>query len=105
MLPVIDYAINYDYIAEQLCENKNKPVLACYGKCYLAKEVQKTLPDSPIGENSRTPKIDVDKYPVSLLHTYKCQLFDEYVSSLTIDKYHKTTPQEYSFSLLRPPQV
>ena len=105
ILPVIDYALNYDYIAERLCENKNKPILACYGKCYLAKEVQKTLPDSPIGENPRTPKIDSSKYPVTLLNTYNCHLFDEYISSVKIDTYSTAALQEYSFSILRPPQV
>lgn len=39
MLPVVDYIINYDYISTQLCENIDKPVLKCNGKCHLKKEL------------------------------------------------------------------
>ena len=67
ILPIIDYVVNYDYIAEQLCENKNKPILACNGKCYVAKEVEKTLPTIPIDNKSRIFTIDFEKYPVTTL--------------------------------------
>lgn len=36
-----DFLINQDYIARNLCENKDKPVLKCNGKCQLAKELAK----------------------------------------------------------------
>lgn len=38
---MIDYAIRYDYISKELCENKSKPELLCNGKCYLTKEIAK----------------------------------------------------------------
>ena len=41
ILPVLDYIINYDYIANVLCENKAKPQLQCNGKCHLMKELAK----------------------------------------------------------------
>lgn len=41
MLPVLDYYMNYDYIATKLCENRDKPTLACNGRCYVAKEIEK----------------------------------------------------------------
>lgn len=41
ILPVVDYIVNYDYIANQLCENKAKPELKCNGKCHLMKELAK----------------------------------------------------------------
>ncbi len=71
IVPVIDYLINYDYIAEQLCENRNKPILACNGICYVTKEIQKTLPALPIGNKSRIPSIDFEKYSVITLFTCK----------------------------------
>ncbi len=40
-MPVMDYFINYDYIANELCENKEKPELHCNGKCHLMKELAK----------------------------------------------------------------
>ncbi len=33
--PVAEYIMNYDYIVNVLCENKDKPELQCDGKCYL----------------------------------------------------------------------
>ncbi|MDQ1804875.1 hypothetical protein ACNFU2_15875 [Chryseobacterium sp. PTM-20240506] len=42
LIPIMEYAVNYDYIAEVLCVNKNKPELNCNGKCYLSKELAKT---------------------------------------------------------------
>ena len=32
--------INKEYIAENLCENKDKPILKCDGKCHLAKQLK-----------------------------------------------------------------
>ena len=39
--PIAEYAINYDYIVENLCENRDTPSLHCDGKCYLAKQLAK----------------------------------------------------------------
>ncbi len=43
--PVAEYIVNYDYIANVLCENKDKPQLNCDGKCYLAKQLAKETED------------------------------------------------------------
>jgi hypothetical protein len=44
-IPFLDYIVNYDYIVKELCENKEKPVLKCNGKCHLMKELAKTAED------------------------------------------------------------
>ena len=41
ILPVLEYVVNYDYIVNELCENKLKPELKCNGKCHLTKEFAK----------------------------------------------------------------
>lgn len=58
---MIDYAVRYDYISQQLCVNKNKPELRCNGKCYLAKELAKSTEDT---SKSETPKstIHIDTF-------------------------------------------
>lgn len=38
---MLNYVINYEYISEVLCENKDKPELDCHGKCHLEKELKK----------------------------------------------------------------
>jgi hypothetical protein len=55
VLPVLDYIINYDHIATELCENKAKPELHCNGKCHLAKELAKASEDEkPLSEKKTT---------------------------------------------------
>lgn len=34
------FEMNQDYIAKELCINKNKPQLHCNGKCYLMKKLK-----------------------------------------------------------------
>jgi len=41
VFPVIEYAVNYEYISKVLCENKAKPMMHCNGKCHLMKELAK----------------------------------------------------------------
>ena len=39
ILPVVEYAVNYEYISKVLCVNKAKPMMHCNGKCHLMKEL------------------------------------------------------------------
>ncbi len=41
---VANYAIDYDYISEVFCINKDKPKSKCNGKCHLAKQLKKAEP-------------------------------------------------------------
>jgi hypothetical protein len=55
VVPVIDYLINKDYIAKNLCINKDKPKSCCKGKCHMIKELKKTNTTSE-GENKTQGK-------------------------------------------------
>ena len=105
ILPLVEYYVNYDYIAEQLCENRNKPILGCNGKCYVAKEIQKTLPDTPVENNSKIPKIDFNKYPVIPLEKFVYHVIKDSYLFKKSWLYKEDCMQEYIPSLLRPPQV
>lgn len=51
IVPLADYALNYKFIVEELCEQKDSLENTCLGKCHLSKEIQKQneLPnDKPI---------------------------------------------------------
>jgi len=41
VVPIFDYLINKDYIAKNLCVNKDKPKSCCKGKCHLIKQLNK----------------------------------------------------------------
>lgn len=54
VLPVFDYFFNYDYITNELCENKDKPIMGCNGKCYLMKELAKASEtEKPISSDKK----------------------------------------------------
>ncbi len=61
-LPVLDYLLNYNYIVNELCENRNKPILACNGKCYLEKQVEQKLNLSHNKELPIPPTVDYEKF-------------------------------------------
>ena len=61
LYPILEYVIHYDYIVEQLCENRDKPVLACNGKCYLGKQLISDEKDSKDDPRPFPPTVDFDK--------------------------------------------
>ena len=42
LMPYAQYYLNYDYIADVLCINKEEPMTMCYGKCYLNEQLEKS---------------------------------------------------------------
>lgn len=46
IIPFMEYALNYDYIVKELCEQKEEEVNTCNGKCHLSKRIQETSDDS-----------------------------------------------------------
>lgn len=56
LFPFIDYALNKEYIAKNLCENRNKPKMNCNGKCHLMKQVQKASSEDNSPANNSSQK-------------------------------------------------
>jgi hypothetical protein len=103
LVPIMEYYANYDYIANVLCENKDKPYLECNGKCYLEKQLNKAN-HTDHDHKSTIPQIDFEKYPISPLDqfSYTLQNFDEnFTHRFFVNKY---TSQDFYHSLLKPPQ-
>jgi hypothetical protein len=46
-LIVLDYELNREYIAKNLCENRSQPKLQCKGKCQLAKKLAAEEKEDP----------------------------------------------------------
>ncbi|MDG3582595.1 hypothetical protein PSF86_09350 [Galbibacter sp. CAA-3] len=63
VLPVFDYVINQDYIAEYLCINKDKPEMHCNGKCYL----MQMLEEQNSSKKQNLPPIDLREYPIGFV--------------------------------------
>lgn len=57
LVPLVEYVVNYEYISEVLCENKEKPLIGCDGKCYLMSQLAKSSEDEkPISDKKVTVK-------------------------------------------------
>jgi hypothetical protein len=82
LAPLVEYAVNYQYISEVLCINKSNPELHCNGKCYLGKEIAKTndTDSSPLNKikNSGQKLLDIYILPeiTGIRHSEKISLFN-----------------------------
>lgn len=80
--PLAEYVVNYDYIVENLCENKDKPFLNCDGKCYLAKQLAKESEgDDKNPFESRLSKTDV-QFVISFDTSFNFDLGNQVFSTL-----------------------
>mgnify|MGYP001627757595 CR=1 FL=1 len=104
--PVVDYIVNYDYIVNVLCENKEQPEMECNGKCYLSKELAKestTGDENPFNNNLSNSKIP---------HFLILEEISEYVFSseseiaILEETSYKTSlnPSLFVLEILHPPQ-
>ncbi|MCD6544240.1 MAG: hypothetical protein J7K34_07000 [Flavobacteriaceae bacterium] len=102
-LPVIDYLVNYKYIVAELCENRDKPIQTCNGKCYLEKQVKKQLNLTHSEETPMPPKVDFEKLISLKYKKYTYKFFE--VNLIENNTYFYTTLNESTFSnsLFRPP--
>lgn len=46
-LVILDYRLNKDFIAKNICVNRARPAMHCNGKCFLKKQLNKTEKDDP----------------------------------------------------------
>lgn len=104
-LPILEYMINYDYIVKELCENRDKPVLTCNGKCYLGDLVDQNRNLNHKEQLPLPPEMELVKY-ISLSTVI---IPETPVSSESKKSTPESVPgfkeRQFSTSLLRPPIV
>lgn len=100
VLPVFDYVINQDYIAEYLCINKDKPEMHCNGKCYL----MEMLASENQEKKQNLPAIDLREYPIGFVQVLHVPTKVEL--SVTVTQ-NNTYIEQYSYlfnhTLFHPP--
>ncbi|MFD1316015.1 hypothetical protein [Namhaeicola litoreus] len=106
-LPVFDYLMHYEYISEVMCENKDKPILTCNGKCYLEKQINKAT-DLLDHQHNKTipPKLDVSLFPVFVV-IGSFYMFIDYISESQnlIIFYEQLSPLDHISRLFKPPKL
>lgn len=81
VFPVLEYFVNYDYIVNELCENKAKPELECNGKCHLAKELAKASDNN--STNSSEKKVVAQQYEVVYFQEIVAIVFSFYKAEIS----------------------
>lgn len=102
-IPILEYLINYDYIVKELCENRDKPILTCNGKCYLGDQLDKQLDLSSEQQLPLPPKVDLEKF-ISLVKDLPKVNLKEDLSKEKLPEYHDFLNEKlYSDTPFRPP--
>ena len=99
------YQVNKTYIAQKLCENRNKPKMHCNGKCQLRKKMQQLEQESP--SNSSVP-VKIDKIAILefLLPENQASLNNPFsILKKPIIFYDKQYTFSFSNYLLKPPRA
>ena len=103
LVPVVEYAVNYDYIVKNLCENRNVPQSTCKGKCYVGKELAKTEKQS---NSSQTIKIaGLDVFISHDILSFSALLNSELLTEVPDSSYFNSHSSEYFSRIFHPPLV
>ena len=108
VLPYIEYAVNKDYIAKNICINRADSHSRCEGKCFLEKQIKKSIESNDSkgkNTNNKVQNEDVKEYLSTLIAIPK--LFQANLTHLinpeTIIKYSVVfvifIPPKYKFIL------
>lgn len=105
-MPIISYAVNYEYISTELCENKDEPEMNCNGKCHLKKELAKEIQqNNPVSESKKINFVESTLIFCSDIQpfTFNSSFFEEEQQNLaTYSNLYKT---ENTFSIFHPPAI
>ena len=104
-LPVLEYLLNYDYIVNELCENRDKPILTCNGLCYLGDQVEKQLDLDSNQQKPLPPKFDTEKFISLKVSTSKDIAVIIELTSSSPETVNPLEEENFSNSLWRPPIV
>jgi len=68
----VDFQLNREYIANNLCENREKPETACGGTCFLSKQLKDAherdhQEEQPVTRNINFENLYLNKFQFALL--------------------------------------
>ena len=103
VFPVLEYVVDYKYISEVLCINKDKPMMHCNGKCYLMKSLADTAKqETDQKKNNLLKRVDI---PLLFVEETETLSVSPILASSNTEIY--TSPSLYSYQdiadLLHPP--
>ncbi len=105
-IPLLDYAVNYHYYAEEVCINKDKPEMHCNGQCHLKKEIKKIYDEesTPSKKKSLLPELKLKEYTAYKLYDIITEYYQKlYIINKNDSFINRSVCKGYSPPLFRPP--
>jgi hypothetical protein len=103
LVVIVNFEIHKDYIAKNLCENRDKPKMCCHGKCQLKKQLSNTENEGT--KNKTSQRFTFDDY----VCTEAKQLNPIVLPETIIKTKTALISQQYSFdplvAVFHPPQA
>lgn len=103
VFPYLEYYVNYEYIAEVLCINQDKPELECNGKCHL-KETIREEADEDSGNSPNTASDFKQEYSLHIA-TADIQKNPEKPRNTAYADFNLTLPSQFSEEITHPPEA
>jgi hypothetical protein len=106
VMPVIEYVFNYDYITAELCENKDKPLMRCNGKCYLMKELAKAAEnEKPLSSDKKHASTETNDLFLEFAPDYTTVFFQNQSGFILNAVYSNSYSYLNAHSFFHPPTV
>lgn len=107
LLPLLDYALNKEYISKNLCENRNKPKMHCNGKCHLMQQLKKANADVPTDGNTAKGNSNQEE---NVLHInsafqFRIQNSEFRIATNYLNNLGDKLPSSYLKDIFHPPQA
>jgi hypothetical protein len=95
------FELNKNYIASNLCENRDKPWLHCNGKCYFAKKIKQAQ------ENERNDERQSQKnlFQEAAITNASSIKFQNHLLHIIDTPYRSGRLAQFNGTLFRPPQI
>ena len=105
ILPYIEYAVFKDYIAKNLCINKDKPKSCCEGKCHLKKQIEKSneaKENEDKGSDRKDISQEVNEFITSSVSIpqateihFSCEIYSKLIITTQVDKSIFVPPKSF----------
>lgn len=104
IIPVFQYVINYEYISEVLCINKEKPEMHCNGKCHLMQELAKASDDEkPLSSDKKFHHSEIEVLFVEELTSFDFIFQNNFTITAPLNFYSNLYSHISCNSIFHPP--
>jgi hypothetical protein len=101
---VASYELNQKYIAEKLCENKDRPWMHCNGRCYLMNKVKQAEENEKKQESKDLRNSFQITWFVQTAPLQQRDTIDADIARRFVTHYAYAYNNQYNASIFRPPK-